>query len=610
MGSSALGGFVGGLQQGYTFVEGVQTRQAEEARRAKEEERRSHEDQRRDQDQAFQEEERGRKRTSWGKEDQYNADVDALNTSFFPKEYKDTPAPAIGMQTPIAPAPGADVPAAAAPSAPAPTAATPTAAAPPAALPMTQPALGMAQPAVQPPAGEQGAAPAAGLPKQANQLTSMGASIDYLIKRAQIDLQHGKIDGAGVANLYKLRSSAAKEGLNEAVQLLAQGDNDGAMKRFNEAGDMKDWAVESSVDGVFEHGGVKIPTKIVTVKAADGTVRTVNTAQTLVQNQLIDKIVEQAQKGVIMDDNRADAAAGRRIQKQNADTQEQYRLDQAENMREQRRLQEASATAPAAIWGKEDDKFLQGQYSGKDEVSGATTFDGEGMQFAKQVAVARSRFNGGDSATAMAYALAADANLKAQAKGDPVKLRQLRQQALQTLSTAAPRQPQSGGAEWDGRNARSRAGAPDREAGRKEILEQELANEKDPKNIAMIKRELANLGPASAAPASPTPASPTPATKPLFTVGGMSIADRDARMAAYNKAVGGGSFRERFEGAKKAREADVAANFDTQLAAIRPNMPRAEVQKVLTWFNEQADAGTLTNQQLKQVREARQAAHL
>lgn len=651
--ASALGGFVGGLQQGYAFVDDIQRKNRDEARRDKE-------DSRRDQDQAFQQETQGRTRRGWDKEDQYTAEVDALNGSFFPAEHKPAPAPAIGMQqtpaaSPATPAPPAapavaaapdvtEAPAqpaaalaapapaiAAAPAAPptatpAPAVAAPGAAASLAAPAFATPSLGMAAASDASTAPSAAAsAPAAGLPPQPNKLTSMSDSLNYLIQRAQIDIRHGKTDGAGIANLYKLQHSAAKEGLNDAVQLLNQGDNEGAMKRFNETGDMKDWHVKSSVDGVFEHGGVKIPTKIVTVQAADGTTRTVNTAQTLVQNQLIDSIVTQSQKGVAMNDARDDARAGRKIQQQNADTQEQYRQDQADNMEEQRRLQRdglAAKTQAAPIWAKEDDEFLKDQYSGKDEVTGAKTFDGEGMQFAKQVALARSRFNGGDATTASAYALTADANLKVQAKGDLGKLRQLRQQALQKLASAAPAPAAAsptGGPEWEARSAASRAAAPEREAARRDTILAELDQATDPVQIGRLQRELSRLGPVDAgagttAPASksaPAPApAPQPAAKPLFTVGGLSIADRDAQMATFNKTVGGGSARNRFESSQSARRADVAANFDTQLAAIKPGMSRAEAQKVLTWFGEQADAGILSNEQLKQLRAARVAARL
>jgi hypothetical protein len=600
MASSALGGFVGGLQQGYSFVQDVKTKQADEARRVKE-------DARRDQDAEFQQETRDRSRLGWGKEDQYKADVDALNNSFFPPEQKAAPAPALGIQAPppaaaapAAAAPAPDMPAADSatgaaaainPPASAPQIAAPSAPAPaggvaPASSAFADPTLGLSQPSAASSAPATGTAPPAGLPTQPNKLTNMGASMDYLIQRAQIDMRHGKTDGAGIANLYKLRSSAAKEGINDAVQLLAQGDNEGAMRRFNENGDMKDWHVQSSVDGVFDHAGVKIPTKIVTVQAADGTTRTVNTAQTLVQNQLIDAIVTQAQKGVTMDDTRTDAKTGRKIQQQNADTQEAFRADQAENMREQRRLQQETIdgkySTPAPIWGKEDDTFLKEQYSGKDEVTGAKTFDGEGLQFAKQVAVARSRFNGGDSATASAYALAADANLKAQAKGDPVKLRELRAAALQKLASAAPARSSTGGAEWD---ARSVAGmAPEIQADRRATIERELANATNPAHIAGLKRELDALPAPTAAPAAAVRPAAAPATaRPVAAPAAVAPAQQSGMQAGHINMS---------DGSVDVRNDTVIATLRKALAGVDANNPNNTdtMMKLGTAMNQRVEA--------------------
>lgn len=429
---SALAGFVGGLQQGYTFVEGIKDRQKDEERRDREEGRRDREEARRDNDVAFQEEERDRSRANWSREDAYKEEIESLNKGYFPPEPKTTPAPALGI---VAPASiddqrvtGTPPPALNPAAPPGPVAAMPSTPAAPAGLPKAAPA------AAAPAAGDQ----PAGMPVQPNQMSNMGQSMDYLIRRAQIDLQHNKIDGAGLVSLYKLRDSVEKEGINESIDLLAKGDIQGAERRFNQGGQMQGWKVQSAVDGVFEHGGAKLPTRIVTVQGPDGATRTINTAQYLVQGQKIDQLVTQAQKAVEMDDRRTDSEASRRIQQQNANTQEGYRRDQAENMREQRRVQGAGGIA--SIWGKEHDDFLKDQYTAKDEMSGVKTFDGEGVQFAKQVAVARSRYNGGDATSASAYALAADSRLKQQAGSDPGKLRELRQAALQQLISPVPSQ--------------------------------------------------------------------------------------------------------------------------------------------------------------------------
>jgi len=56
------------------------------------------------------------------------------------------------------------------------------------------------------------------------------------------------------------------------------------------------------------------------------------------------------------------------------------------------------------------------------------------------------------------------------------------------------------------------------------------------------------------------------------------------------------------------RDADVAANFDSMLANIRRGMTRAEALKTLAWFED--NNGSLSNQQRKQLRDARRAAGL
>lgn len=433
---SALAGFVGGLQQGYTFVEGIKGRQKDEERRDREEARRDRDEARRDSDVAFQEEERNRTRENWGREEAYKEEIDTLNKGFFPPEPKTTPAPALGIAASAAPDGNQAAPtsAQALTALPSPAEVVPAVPSTPVGLPKAAPAA-----AAAPVAGAQ----PVGMPVQPNQMSNMGQSMDYLIRRAQIDLQHNKIDGAGLVSLYKLRDSVEKEGINESIDLLAKGDIAGAERRFSQGGQMQGWKVQSSTDGIFEHGGAKLPTRIVTVQGPDGTTRTINTAQYQVQGQKIDQLVTQAQKAVEMQDRRTDSEASRQIQQQNANTQEAYRRDQAENMREERRLRAAGGIAP--IWGKEHDDFLKDQYTAKDEMSGVKTFDGEGVQFAKQVAVARSRFNGGDATSASAYALAADARLKQQAGGDAAKLREFRQQALQQLTSPAP-EPASPGA--------------------------------------------------------------------------------------------------------------------------------------------------------------------
>lgn len=505
---SGIGGMIDGLQQGYTFAKDAM---------------------RKNDDDAFKKKERERDEKKWGHEDDREAKIAALNKEFFPPEAKAPPAPGLGI--PALAASTVAVPDNPAPSEPpltpattdtprestladqGPSGASVEAPAPQAAA-VSPPAVGIAsgspvQPAAgrglpQPGATSPGAAQA-GLPVQPNQMRSMNQSLDYLMRRAEIDMQAPDGKGDGVINLHRLQETNRKEGLTKAIQMLQNGDNEGAMRAYNETGESKGWQVQSATDGVFKHGGAEIPTKMVTVKNADGTVRTINTAQAMIQTQKIDELITQAQKGVEIDDKRTDALAGRGIQQQNADTQEKYRRDQAENMKAQRRLQEAAIDAKAAdvgtapIWDDKADTFLKQRYTAADPGTGVVAVDGDGIQFGKAVALSRARANGGDTTTGLGYAFEVDTRLKASAGQDTAKLRQLRNQYLNSISSPASKPATAQGtslsAEWEAVNAASKAGAPAREATRRELLMQELAAEKDPENMARLKREISRLPP-------------------------------------------------------------------------------------------------------------------
>jgi|GEM_PF-3279077 len=93
---------------------------------------------------------------------------------------------------------------------------------------------------------------------------------------------------------------------------------------------------------------------------------------------------------------------------------------------------------------------------------------------------------------------------------------------------------------------------------------------------------------------------------PPPNIGGVSTAERDRRIALMNT-LSGTSTKRHQEGIAR-RDADVAANFDSMLANIRRGMTRAEALKTLAWFED--NNGSLSNQQRKQLRDARRAAGL
>lgn len=119
------------------------------------------------------------------------------------------------------------------------------------------------------------------------------------------------------------------------------------------------------------------------------------------------------------------------VAQQNADTNERYR--------QQLGAKAAASSSPAAapIWNDKADDFLKSRYTVKDEITGATSVDGAGMQFAKQIALAKAQSNGGDTTMALGHAFEVDNQLRAAAKGDPAKLNALRQQYIATVTAPA-----------------------------------------------------------------------------------------------------------------------------------------------------------------------------
>jgi hypothetical protein len=115
------------------------------------------------------------------------------------------------------------------------------------------------------------------------------------------------------------------------------------------------------------------------------------------------------------------------------------RIEMAQMRLDAAKAKGAAGTAPAPLWDDKADAFLRSKYVVKDEATGVVSVDGAGMAFAKAVALARARGNGGDTTIAIGQAMDIDQKLKAAAKGDAAKLDALRQQYINVL-TAPPKQ--------------------------------------------------------------------------------------------------------------------------------------------------------------------------
>lgn len=294
MNGSGIGSLMAGFQQGFGFADDI-------ARKRKHDER---------EDQRFEWEKKDR-----AKKDKYDSDAQALQDKYFPRTTDGAAQPAGAPQltgdddgnalpgaaaanTPTQPVPAPQVDARPDPAAPAGSfVARQTAPSGP------PPGMG---PGIVPEQGAGAANPAAQLgtlppPKPApkpvadNPLRNTNKLLQFSIERAMLDVQHGKMDGAGMLNLVKLADGMKREKMDQAIQLLHQGRNAEAVDAFDSTGDHSGFQVVDAKDSTYKVGKTEVPTKIVTVRDAAGNERIINTAQALAQQQEISKIIAQAQ---------------------------------------------------------------------------------------------------------------------------------------------------------------------------------------------------------------------------------------------------------------------------------------------------------------------------
>lgn len=132
------------------------------------------------------------------------------------------------------------------------------------------------------------------------------------------------------------------------------------------------------------------------------------------------------------------------VAQQNANTQEQYRKDQAAHLRETTARLTANAKAADAppTWSKDADEHIVKLNTTKNTETNREELDGNGAQFMQAVALDVARKNGGNTMAAISRAAEVDAALKAMAKGDANMLVQLRAKALADAS-GRPAAPQA-----------------------------------------------------------------------------------------------------------------------------------------------------------------------
>jgi hypothetical protein len=95
-------------------------------------------------------------------------------------------------------------------------------------------------------------------------------------------------------------------------------------------------------------------------------------------------------------------------------------------------------TAPVPIWDDKADAFLRSRYTVTDPMTGQTMVDGQGLQFAKKLALAQARRNGGDTTSALGYAFEVDGKIHREAGGDPDKIAAKRVELMRAMMAPPP----------------------------------------------------------------------------------------------------------------------------------------------------------------------------
>jgi len=539
---------------------------------AQDELRRQTDDQRRAQDAAFQEEARGRTRKEWAEQDRIRAadkqDVTDVNAEFDAKRQQQA-APGITDQDVAAAkeqvaadntqaaidgalaAPPEQLPDVGA--APASLAKDPNApawlTAKPAADTVNSPKL---DPAVA--AKVQTMTAPGGMPAPHNFNDTLDRQLEIIRRKSARGDMTPEDYVQKTAAVQRMRD----EGIHDALSLMAQGRYDDALDRYNSVGAMRGATLLNGEEGTTRINGQDVPTHFVTIRNADGTRTTMDVAKA--QFQMMD-LNNQLQHG-----DRA----------RQLDMQATQHTDSMTLSREQMAQQAREAAANRALQ-------------------------------AAHLTLARMQF---DATTPFGRIAATEKALgqplNASQRATMLNVDTIRPEVRAQLNSLLKQQE---GIETSIYKAQAEGTWQPDSVGAKELQTRS----------AVLNQQVSDLLGKHAAVADPLNLrTPTGAAAPggagtgvvVPRVGGLDLVERDRRMDAFNQVVGGGAALARRRDAVAARQADVAANFDTYLTSIRRGMTRDEQQRVLSWFDTQTDAGNLTNQQLQQVRRARQAAGL
>lgn len=115
-------------------------------------------------------------------------------------------------------------------------------------------------------------------------------NMDFLIKRASIDMKHRKLNGQGMMQLMQAKKQLEDEGVRDALLQIHSGDTQAGIDAFNQYGKRRVKLIDSKQIEA-EVGGIKMPTTVVTIEDENGNRQTINAAQALngfrkLENQL------------------------------------------------------------------------------------------------------------------------------------------------------------------------------------------------------------------------------------------------------------------------------------------------------------------------------------
>jgi hypothetical protein len=111
-------------------------------------------------------------------------------------------------------------------------------------------------------------------------LSNPAAAIDYVNRRAAIDLKYGKMHGEGLLRLTQTIDNMKKEGYVEAISLFDRGQVQEGLSKLNGSGQDTGYELVSWDRGTSKVGDQDVPTMKVTLRDREGNLVNLDTAQT------------------------------------------------------------------------------------------------------------------------------------------------------------------------------------------------------------------------------------------------------------------------------------------------------------------------------------------